>query len=91
VPGGGTVVTDVWWLDQVAAVLSSRARFLYADDDREAVAITATLQAAFVTPVVRVTSRTAPQVATWGDGCPSQGAEPLPVADLEMRWLDCRR
>jgi hypothetical protein len=91
VPAGGTIVTDVWWLDQVAAALAPRARFLYADDDREAVELTATLQAAYVSPVVRVTSRTTPHVKTWGDGCPRQAAEPLPSADLVMLWLDCRR
>jgi hypothetical protein len=91
VPAGGTVVTDVWWLDQVAAGLSPRARFLYADNDREAVELTATLQAAYVSPVVRVTSRISPHVGTWGDGCSPQGAQPLPIGDLVMRWLDCRR
>jgi hypothetical protein len=91
VPAGGTVVTDVWWLDQAAAGVAPRGRFLYADDDREAIELTSTLQAAFVSPVVRVTSRTSPHVGTWGDGCPSQGAQPLPIADLVMVWLDCRR
>jgi hypothetical protein len=91
VPAGGTVVTDLWWLDQAAAGLSPRARFLYADNDREAIELTATLQAAFTSPVVRVTSRTSPHVQTWGDGCPSQAAQPLPIADLVMVWLDCRR
>jgi hypothetical protein len=91
VPAGGTVVTDVWWLDQVAAGLAPRARFLYADDDREAVELTATLQAAYMSPVVRVTSRSSPHVGTWGDGCPPQAAQPLPIADLVVRWVDCRR
>jgi hypothetical protein len=91
VPAGGTVVTDVWWLDQAAAALSPRAQFLYADDDRESIELTATLQAAFVSPVVRVTSRTSPHVTTWGDGCPAQTAETLAIADLVMRRLDCRR
>jgi hypothetical protein len=91
VPVGGTIVTDVWWLDQVAAGLSPRARFFYADNDREAVELTATLQAAFVSPVVRVTSHTSPHVQTWGDGCPSQATRPLPIADLLLLWLDCRR
>jgi hypothetical protein len=91
VPAGGTIVTDVWWLDQVAAGLSPRARFLYADDDRQAVELTATLQASFVSPVVRVISRTSPHVGTWGDGCTPQAAEPLPIADLGMMRLDCRR
>jgi len=91
VPAGGTLVTDVWWLDQVAAGLSPRARFLYADNDREAIELTATLQAAYASPVVRVTSQTSPHVRTWGDGCPSQATQPLPIGDLVLVWLDCRR
>jgi 4-amino-4-deoxy-L-arabinose transferase-like glycosyltransferase len=90
-PAGGSIVTDVWWLDQAAAAVTSRARFLYADNEREAAELMAALKAASASPVIRVTSRTSPRVSTWGDaGCRSQGGlKPLPIPDLVMVHLDC--
>jgi hypothetical protein len=91
VPAGGLVVTDVWWLDQAAAAIASRARFLYVDNEGEAAQLMAALRAASSSPVVRVTSRTSPRVRSWSDGaCRARsGPEPLPIADLVLLPVDC--
>jgi hypothetical protein len=91
VPAGGTVVTDVWWLDQAAAAVASNARFLYADNEREATDLMAALKAASADHIVRVTSLASPRVASWGDaGCRSQSAaKALAVGGLVLTRLEC--
>lgn len=47
-PDGGIIVTDVWWLDQIAAPLYGRRVFLVASDDAEARRLAGDLETAGV-------------------------------------------
>jgi hypothetical protein len=92
VPSGAYVVTDVWWLDQVAAASAARVQFLYADNDREAATLMAAMQAASAR-FIRVTNSTSPRVHSWDDsGCRANADhEQLPVRDLVLTRGDCTR
>jgi hypothetical protein len=54
---GGYVLTDLWWLDQIAAALAPERRFLYVDGARTGAAALALLHDGGVRTVTMVTSR----------------------------------
>jgi len=63
VPVGGYVVTDVWWLDQVAAVATSERHFLYARDKATRTQILRLLNESSVPHVTDIWTREEPERA----------------------------
>jgi hypothetical protein len=57
-PPGSYVVTDLWWLDQVAASGADRRHFLFAEDGARADEILGRLDAARAPALTLITSRT---------------------------------
>lgn len=71
-PDGGIIVTDVWWLDQIAAPLHGRRVFLVASDDAEARMVAGDLEAAGVRAFMLVDGDEPPgalAAAIEGGGC----------------------
>jgi hypothetical protein len=92
-PASGWVVTDVWWLDQAAAAIASRARFLYADNNQEAAVLMRRLDAAGGALTI-VTARVEPQVTvSWTEGTcfRTVNTTQLPVRDLVAIRAVCTR
>ena len=56
-PPGGIIVTDAWWLDQVAAVLHGSRTFLYVPDRAAAVRAMAALRAGRIDAVTLASSQ----------------------------------
>lgn len=67
VPAGGYSVSDLWWLDQIAAAAATRGRvFLYAADDETGAEILRRLESAGATPVTVIRSREeSPTIEPW--------------------------
>jgi hypothetical protein len=92
-PAGGWIVTDVWWLDQAAAAIASRARFLYADNNEEAAVLMRRL-AATGDALTIVTARVEPPVTvswTVGTCFRTVSTTQLPVRDLVAIRAVCAR
>jgi hypothetical protein len=84
-PPGGTVVTDLWWLDQVAAAAADSRQLLFAVDAQAAAAIMGRLDRASVPAVTVIRSRTeSPDLDPWlGQTCYKE-TESREIADREL-------
>jgi hypothetical protein len=81
----GYVVTDVWWLDQVAAAAKGSPRFLYAADDESGIKAMRRLSAAAVTAATVIRSRSeSPRLNAWIEGAcfVEEGRQDLDVRSL---------
>lgn len=90
---GGYVVTDLWWLDQIAATATSERQLVYARDGADGHAVMERLSRAVVPTVTVIRSQSeSPDVSAWTEGtCYVEiRRRSLPVRDLVAVWLHHR-
>lgn len=91
-PANGWIVTDLWWLDQVAADATPERRFLFATSAAELAEISARLQAAGVKEVTLMSSSTESPTAlgkATTPGCREVKRRTIPERNLMAVSLFC--
>jgi hypothetical protein len=80
-----TIVTDLWWLDQVAAATYPEARFLYVSSLPAGRAVADRLRAAGTRDFIYAASRSESPVFAAGPPWTPPCADPAPIATLPIR------
>lgn len=89
----GYIVTDLWWLDQIAAAATSERQLVYTPDSEAGHAVMRRLSEEVVPIVTVIRSRSeSPDVSAWADGtCYVEiHRHTLAVRDLVAIWLHHR-